>query len=81
MAQADQHFLSDVDAISSKLPACNIAAGIFGYCIREGVMTSFKPTIGYLRDIEQMPNFAPPDVDKFVALYIASNIGRTISSS
>ncbi|WP_417609220.1 hypothetical protein [Parasphingorhabdus sp.] len=52
-----------------------LAAGLFGYSIGEGQMQSFKPTEGYLRDIEQMPNFAPPSVSNFVAQYLASNIG------
>ncbi len=57
------------------------AAGLFGYSICDGQMKSFKPTEGYLRDMEQMPNFAPPSVSNFVAHYLASNIGRTHSSS
>ena len=57
------------------------AAGLFGYSIRDGNICSFKETEGYLRDIEQMPNFTPPSVSSFVAQYLASNIGRTHSSS
>jgi len=62
-------------------PACPLAAGLFGYSIAEGQMRSFKPTEGYLRDLEQMPSFAPPSVNNFVSQYLSSNIGRTFSSS
>ena len=58
-----------------------LASGLFGYSIADGQMQSFKETEGYLRDIEQMPNFTPPSVSSFVAQYLASNIGRTHSSS
>lgn len=61
--------------------ASALAAGLFGYSIGEGQMHSFKPTEGYLRDIEQMPNFAPPSVSNFVAQYLASNIGEIDSLS
>ena len=57
------------------------AAGLFGYSIRDGELRSFKKSEGYLRDIEQMPHFAPPSVSNFVAQYLASNIGKTHSSS
>ena len=57
------------------------AAGLFGYSIRDGNIGSFKETEGYLRDMEQMPHFAPPSVSNFVAQYLASNIGKTHSSS
>tara|TARA_R110000824_G_scaffold376241_1_gene567325 strand:- start:546 stop:791 length:246 start_codon:yes stop_codon:yes gene_type:complete len=60
---------------------CALAAGLFGYSISDGQMRSFKPTEGYLRDIEQMPSFAPPSVNNFVMQYLSSNIGRTKSSS
>tara|TARA_R110000824_G_scaffold22173_2_gene81568 strand:- start:7241 stop:7486 length:246 start_codon:yes stop_codon:yes gene_type:complete len=58
-----------------------LAAGLFGYSICDGQMHSFKATEGYLRDIEQMPNFTPPSVSNFVMQYLASNIGKKISSS
>jgi hypothetical protein len=58
-----------------------LAAGLFGYSISDGQMRSFKETEGYLRDIEQMPNFAPPSVSSFVAQYLASHIGKTHSAS
>lgn len=58
-----------------------LAAGLFGYAISDSQLHSFKETEGYLRDMEQMPNFAPPSVSNFVAQYLASNIGKTHSSS
>tara|TARA_R110002033_G_scaffold86815_5_gene136797 strand:+ start:681 stop:1001 length:321 start_codon:yes stop_codon:yes gene_type:complete len=58
-----------------------LAAGLFGYSLSGGKTRSFKPTEGYLRDIEQMPSFTPPSVRKFVTQYLASNIGKTQSSS
>ncbi|MEJ6593966.1 hypothetical protein [Parasphingorhabdus sp.] len=58
-----------------------LAAGLFGYSIGDGQMRSFKETEGYLRDIEQMPNFTPPSVSSFVAQYLASHIGKTHSAS
>ena len=71
-----------VDDTSGTTPCHNTpAAGLFGYSICDGELRSFKPTEGYLRDMEQMPNFAPPSVSNFVAQYLASNIGRTHSSS
>ncbi|MEH6791155.1 hypothetical protein [Parasphingorhabdus sp.] len=53
-----------------------LAAGLFGYSISSGRLHSFKETAGYLRDMEQMPNFTPPAVSNFVAQYLASNIGK-----
>ncbi len=58
-----------------------LAAGLFGYSIGDGQVRSFKPTEGYLRDIEQMPNFAPPSVSNFVAQYMASHMGKTRTPS
>ena len=58
-----------------------LAAGLFGYSICDGQMRSFKPTEGYLRDMEQMPSFPLPSVSSFVAQYLSSNIGKTRSSS
>ncbi len=58
-----------------------LAAGLFGYTKLDGRMGSFKPVEGYLRDIEQMPHFSPPSPEKFVARYLASNIGTSRSSS
>lgn len=57
------------------------AVGLFGYSIVHGELHSSKPLTGYIRDIEQMPNFAPPSMEVFVAQYIASNIGKKASSS
>ncbi|MEO9600577.1 hypothetical protein [Parasphingorhabdus sp.] len=58
-----------------------LAAGLFGYSICDGRMRSLKPTEGYLRDIEQMPNFATPSVSSFVAQYLASNINKRGAAS
>lgn len=68
---------ADIAADRKTVPA----AGLFGYSIRDGNICSFKETEGYLRDMEQMPHFAPPSVSNFVAQYLASNIGKTHSSS
>ncbi|MEH6789579.1 hypothetical protein [Parasphingorhabdus sp.] len=57
------------------------ATGLFGYSICDGQLRSFRETEGYLRDIEQMPHFAPPSASDFVSRYLASNIGRTRSAS
>ncbi|OAO04657.1 hypothetical protein [Parasphingorhabdus sp.] len=57
------------------------AAGLFGFAISESPLPAFKPSAGYLRDMEQMPNFAPPSVASFVAQYVASNIGKDEDSS
>lgn len=71
-----------IDDTNGTAPCQNTpAAGLFGYSICDGQLKSFKPTEGYLRDMEQMPNFAPPSVSSFVALYLASNIGKTHSLS
>ncbi len=69
----------DTDIASDRKPVP--AAGLFGFSISEDRMHSFKETEGYLRDMEQMPHFAPPSVNNFVAHYLASNIGKTRSSS
>jgi hypothetical protein len=71
-----------IDDTNTTAPCQNTpAAGLFGYSICDGQLKSFKPTEGYLRDMEQMPNFAPPSVSSFVAHYLASNLGKTHSSS
>ncbi|MEP2989126.1 MAG: hypothetical protein ABJN65_15545 [Parasphingorhabdus sp.] len=67
------------DATITMTPAP--AAGLFGYSIINGKMQAYKPMSGYIRDIEQMPNFAPPSAEVFAAQYVASTIGRTRSSS
>ncbi|WP_339825662.1 hypothetical protein [uncultured Parasphingorhabdus sp.] len=69
------------DGDAAPVERCALAAGLFGYSISRGQMGSFKPTEGYLRDIEQMPSFAPPSVNNFVIQYLSSNVGRTRSSS
>ncbi|MFK7842080.1 MAG: hypothetical protein AB8B54_07435 [Sphingorhabdus sp.] len=58
-----------------------IASGLFGYSIDDRNIQAFKPTEGYLRDMEQMPHFSPPSASRFAAQYLASNIGKTRSSS
>lgn len=81
--------MAEIDIIRARRDETNAApqgqsapaAGIFGYSICNGQMRSFKPTEGYLRDIEQMPTFAPPSSSSFVAQYVTSNIGKTVSSS
>jgi hypothetical protein len=57
------------------------ARGLFGYSILHGKLQSSKPMIGYICDLEQMPNFSPPSAEVFAAQYAASNIGKTQSSS
>ncbi len=69
------------DGETAPVKRCALAAGLFGYSISAGQMHSFKPTEGYLRDIEQMPSFAPPSASNFVAQYLSSNVGKTRSSS
>ncbi len=69
----------DLSAAIGPTPAP--AAGLFGYSIIHGELQGSKSMAGYIRDIEQMPNFAPPSIEAFVARYIASNIGKSISSS
>ncbi|MBF6602349.1 MAG: hypothetical protein ITG03_05205 [Sphingorhabdus sp.] len=58
-----------------------IAAGLFGYSIRYGRIQSFAPMTDYIRELEQLPNFTPPSIERFVAQYVKSNIGITRSSS
>ena len=71
-----------IDDTNETAPCQNtLAAGLFGYSICDGQLKSFKPTEGYLREMEQMPNFSPPSVSSFVAHYLASHIGKTHSSS
>ncbi|ASK87897.1 hypothetical protein [Sphingorhabdus sp. SMR4y] len=81
MAQTDiSRFRGNPENPPSRRP-CALAAGLFGYSIANGQMHSFKETEGYLRDMEQMPHFVPPSASSFVAQYLASNIGKTHSSS
>lgn len=58
-----------------------LASGLFGYSIFNDRLQTNKPLAGYIRDIEQMPNFAPPSMEVFVAQYVAANIERAESSS
>lgn len=68
-------------AIKPAKPCKAPAAGLFGYSIFNDRLSAFKPTVGYLRDLEQMPHFGPPSIDSFVAQYLRSNLGTTKSSS
>ncbi len=77
--EIDRPLREDTD--TAPCAKCATAAGLFGYSISGAKMRSFKPTEGYLRDMEQMPSFNPPSVSNFVAQYLASNIGKTHSSS
>lgn len=81
MAQAD--ILKPGKSPSSSEPhQCKAAAaGLFGYSIRDGRMQRFIPMPGYVRDLEQLPNFSPPSIERFLAQYVQSNIGVTKSSS
>ncbi|WP_229953550.1 hypothetical protein [Parasphingorhabdus litoris] len=58
-----------------------VAAGLFGYSIRDGRVSTFIPLPGYVRELEQLPNFTLPSMDRFVAHYVTSNLGVTRSSS
>lgn len=62
-------------------PCKVIAAGLFGHSIRYGKVQSFAPISNYIRDLEQLPNFSPPSIERFVEQYVQSNIGITKSSS
>lgn len=68
-------FNEDVCALKSTL-----ASGIFGYT-DDDTGSVFVPKAGYIREIEQMPNFAPPSLERFSELYVQSNLGKTFSSS
>ena len=57
------------------------AAGLFGYSLAVGEGYVFRPMSGYIRDIEQMPNFSTPSMEAFTARFVDSNIGKTDSSS
>ncbi|MEH6756509.1 MAG: hypothetical protein V7676_03240 [Parasphingorhabdus sp.] len=68
--------------MTAKTDQCKtIAAGVFGHSIRDGRVQSFIPMSGYVRDLEQLPNFSPPSTDQFLEQYVRSNIGVTESSS
>ncbi|MEP3224410.1 MAG: hypothetical protein ABJO01_00415 [Parasphingorhabdus sp.] len=58
-----------------------VCAGLFGYSLNEANMRPFLPLPEYVRDLEQIPNFAPPSVERFLAQYVRSQIGVTKSSS
>lgn len=50
-----------------------LAAGLFGRTALSERIRTFKPTNGYIRQIEQMPNFAFPTIEKFMHNYLQSN--------
>ncbi len=72
---------NDEQKLESPEKGCTPAIGLFGYPLADGRPATFMPAAGYVRDIEQMPNFSPPAIDLFTAQYISSNIGTTQSSS
>ncbi len=57
------------------------AAGLFGYSIADGKIRSVIPLPSYVRELEQLPNFPAPSIDRFMAQYVRSTIGVTKSSS
>jgi hypothetical protein len=61
-------------------PESTIASGLFGGAASDDLET-LKSAGGYLRGIEQMPNFSPDWVERFVMRYVQSNIGETKSNS
>ncbi|SIO01637.1 hypothetical protein SAMN02745824_2644 [Parasphingorhabdus marina DSM 22363] len=71
--------MDQIERESKSTSAC--AAGLFGYSIANGERCAFKSFDGYLREMEQLPNFSPPPVNRFVAHYVSSAIGKTFSSS
>jgi len=80
MSQTDLLIYATGGAISTSTLPKVLAAGLFGYSLNDekGI---FKPVAGYVREIEQMPNFSPPSIELFVAQYIASNIARNNGAS
>ncbi|WP_109356814.1 hypothetical protein [Sphingorhabdus sp. EL138] len=62
-------------------PCDPVASGLFGYSISDGMVRSTVPLPEYVRDLEQLPNFAPPSKDQFLEQYVESNIGVNESSS
>jgi hypothetical protein len=50
-----------------------LAAGLFGRTALSERIRAFKPTNGYIRQLEQMPNFAFPTIEKFMRNYLQSN--------
>lgn len=81
MAQAETLERITSGLMSDKHECRAVAAGLFGYSIREGRTPCFVPLPGYVRELEQLPNFSLPSIDRFVAQYVQSNIGVTRSSS
>lgn len=81
MAQAEILKPNEIRFSSEPRRCKTIAAGLFGYSISDGKVQHFMPMPGYVRDLEQLPNFSPPSIDLFLAQYIRSNLGVTKSSS
>ncbi len=81
MAQAEPLERTKTRFQAGAAPDKPVAAGLFGYSIRDGATPRFIPLPGYVRDLEQLPNFALPSIDRFMAQYVISNIGVTRSSS
>lgn len=50
----------------------SIAAGLFGSTADQEKKSVFQPTVGYIREIEQMPNFTMPSVEQYTKQYIQS---------
>ncbi|MEO9469047.1 hypothetical protein [Parasphingorhabdus sp.] len=50
-----------------------LAAGLFGRAALSRRIRAFNPTNGYIRELEQMPNFAFPTIEKFMRNYLQSN--------
>ncbi|SIO01666.1 hypothetical protein SAMN02745824_2645 [Parasphingorhabdus marina DSM 22363] len=49
-----------------------LAAGLFGRDALVRRIHGFHPVNGYIRDLEQMPNFTLPSVEQFVKNYMQS---------
>lgn len=49
------------------------AIGIFGFSIGSSRVHTFKPITNYIREMEQMPNFSPPSIEKFVGNYMTAH--------
>lgn len=49
-----------------------LAAGLFGREALVRRIRNFRPVHGYIRDLEQIPNFAFPTVEQFMRNYVQS---------
>lgn len=81
MAQAMTLDRSNQDEAVEIDPTPAPAVGLFGYSIVNGEHQTFRPMAGYIRELEQMPNFSPPTVNAFTASYVASHIGKNEGTS